>query len=135
MASSPREDNRVPGLVAKSDADNTPVFIEADAVTKRIKTNTTITGGVGSSSTSVTTSVNDTASSTQLLAANSSRIEANFTNDSSSILYLKLGTTASTSDYTAKLLQDDFFNTNYKGRIDGIWSSDSTGSVRITELT
>lgn len=46
MASSPREDNRVPGLVAKSDADNTPVILEADPSTKRLKVNSTITGSI-----------------------------------------------------------------------------------------
>lgn len=46
MASSPREENRIPGLVAKSDADNTPVIVEADPVTKRLKVNTTITSTV-----------------------------------------------------------------------------------------
>ncbi len=45
MTSSPREENRVPGLVAKSDADNSVVILEADPVTKRLKVNTTITGG------------------------------------------------------------------------------------------
>jgi hypothetical protein len=50
MASAPREDNRVPGLVAKSDADNTPVILEADAATKRLKVSAVITsGGSGSS--------------------------------------------------------------------------------------
>lgn len=45
MASSPREENRVPGLVAKSDADNTPVILEADAATKRLKVSAVITSG------------------------------------------------------------------------------------------
>lgn len=51
--SAPREDNRIPGLVAKSDADNTPVIIEADPITKRLKVNATITGG-GTSGTQYT---------------------------------------------------------------------------------
>lgn len=42
--SAPRDENRVPGLIAKSDADNEPVIVEADPVTKRLKTNTTLTG-------------------------------------------------------------------------------------------
>lgn len=46
MSSAPREENHVPALVAKSDADNTPVIVEADPVTKRLKTNTTVSGGV-----------------------------------------------------------------------------------------
>lgn len=47
MSSSPREENRVPGLVAKSDADNTPVIVEADAATKRLKVTAVITSGGG----------------------------------------------------------------------------------------
>lgn len=47
MAATPRDDNRVPGLIAKSDADNTPVVIEADAVTKRLKVSAIITSGGG----------------------------------------------------------------------------------------
>lgn len=50
MASAPREDNRVPGLVAKSDVDNTPVIIEADPATKRLKVSAIITSGGGGSS-------------------------------------------------------------------------------------
>ncbi len=50
MSSSPREENRVPGLVAKSDADNTPVIIEADPITKRLKVNATITGSASDGS-------------------------------------------------------------------------------------
>jgi hypothetical protein len=45
MASVPREDNRVPGLVAKSDSDNTPIILEADPVTKRLKVSAIITSG------------------------------------------------------------------------------------------
>lgn len=45
MSSGPRDDNRVPSLIAKSDADNTPVIVEADPTTKRLKVNATITGG------------------------------------------------------------------------------------------
>lgn len=89
----------------------------------------------GTSSASAVTSVNDTASSTILLAANALRKEAIISNDSPSTLYVKEGTTASATDYTVKLGTDDVFVTQYTGRIDGIWSSDSTGAARITELT
>lgn len=85
--------------------------------------------------TATVTSVDDTASSTTLLSANTSRKEAIIQNDSSSTLYIKLGTTASATDYTAKLSNDDVFTTAYTGRIDGIWSSNSTGAAKITELT
>lgn len=47
MSSTPRDENREPGLIAKSDADNTPIVLEADPATKRLKANVTITGGMG----------------------------------------------------------------------------------------
>jgi len=90
------------------------------------------------SSTATVTSVNDTASSTTLLSSNSARLGASFYNDSTSTLYLKCGTTASTTDFTVKLSPSEFFELSqpvYTGRVDGIWSSDSTGAVRITEYT
>lgn len=86
-------------------------------------------------STSVVTSVNDTASSTTLLSSSPLRLEAIIQNDSSSTLYVKFGATASSTDYSVKLYQDDILRTSYTGRIDGIWSSDGTGAAKITSLT
>lgn len=40
-----RDENRTTALIAKSDADASTVAVEADPITKRLKTNTTITGG------------------------------------------------------------------------------------------
>lgn len=89
--------------------------------------------------TATVTSVNDSASSQSLLASNSARKGAMFFNDSSSTLYLKLGTTASTTSYTVQIASLGYYelpNTKvYTGAIDGIWSADSSGAVRITELT
>lgn len=89
------------------------------------------------SATGTTTSVNDTASSTTLLASNASRLGATIYNDSASDLYVKLGATASTTSFAVKLVQDAYFEVpfGYTGIIDGIWSADSTGAARITELT
>jgi hypothetical protein len=87
------------------------------------------------SGTAVVTSVNDTASSTTLKAANTAAHERIIQNDSPSTLYVKFGTTASTTDYTVKLGQDDILITQYTGRIDGIWSADASGAAKITELT
>lgn len=50
MSSAPREENRVPGLVAKSDADNSAVVVEADPATKRLKVNATVSGVVTTAS-------------------------------------------------------------------------------------
>lgn len=89
------------------------------------------------SSTSSVTSVASSASSVQLLASNSSRKMAMFYNDSTKILYLKLGTTASNTSYTLQLVGGAYYELPspvYTGRIDGIWAS-VNGNVRITELT
>jgi hypothetical protein len=82
--------------------------------------------------------VNDAASSTQLLAANTARIYAVLFNDSPAVLYLKYGATASSTDYTGAPVQPGgthYLLGGYTGRIDGIWSYDGNGAVRITEMT
>jgi hypothetical protein len=86
-------------------------------------------------------SVAGSASSVTLLAANSNRLGATISNDSSAILYVKLGATASTSSFTAILAGNGsgiggYFEVpyGYTGVIDGIWAS-ATGNARITELT
>ena len=84
--------------------------------------------------TSSTSNVSGSASSVSLLASNTARKKAKFYNDSSAILYLKEGTTASTTSFTTKLFPEGYYETTYSGAIDGIWSS-ATGAVRITELT
>lgn len=85
--------------------------------------------------TATVTSVADTASSTTLLAANASRLGASVYNDSTVALYLKCGTTASTSDFTVKIPADGYWEApaGYTGRIDGVWASDASGSARVTE--
>lgn len=87
--------------------------------------------------TATLTSVADTASSTTLLSANTNRVGASIYNDSTVNLYLKLGTTASTTDFTVILVPDTYYEVfgGYTGRIDGIWASNASGSARITELT
>lgn len=105
----------------------------------------TITANAGSgtfvtkevrSSTPSQSSVAGSASSVSILSSNANRLGATISNDSTAALYLKLGTTASTSSYTIKLLQDDYYEVpfGYTGAIDGIWAS-ATGNARITELT
>lgn len=90
------------------------------------------------SATAATSQVADTATSTQLLASNANRLGATILNDSSARLYIKLGATASVTDYTVSLAQNDYYEVpfNYTGNIDGIWASDpNNGAARITELT
>lgn len=82
--------------------------------------------------------ISASASSVTLVSLNASRLGATIYNDSSATLYLKLGSTASSSSFTVKLYQDDYFELSgphiYTGIITGIWDS-ATGNARITELT
>jgi hypothetical protein len=84
-------------------------------------------------SSTTNSNVSGSATSVQLIAANASRKELTIQNDSSAILYIKEGTTASATDYKYKLYQDDIYRTNnYTGRVDGIWAS-ATGAARVAE--
>lgn len=88
------------------------------------------------SGTATLSNVSGSATSVTLLSSNASRLGASIHNDSTAILYLKLGTTASTTSFTVKMQQDDHYEvpSGYTGRIDGIWAS-ATGSARVSEFT
>ncbi len=88
-----------------------------------------------SSISSSLTNISASASSVTLLSANQNRLGATFFNDSSNILYLKLGATASTTSFTVKILSGGYYELpfEYIGIIDGIWDG-TNGAVRITEL-
>lgn len=80
-------------------------------------------------------SVAASASSVVALAANPSRVGATIYNDSSSVAYLKLGATASTTSFTYKMNPNDYYEVpfGYTGEIDMIWTT-ATGNARITEV-
>lgn len=83
-----------------------------------------------------THSVASSATNTTLLTANLTRIGATVFNDSSAILYLKLGSTASLSDFTLKVFPGSYYEVpfGFTGQIDGFWAS-VNGFARIGELT
>lgn len=87
------------------------------------------------SSTGSSASVASSTSSVMLLAANTARLGATVYNDSASVLYLKLGTTASSSSFTVKMGSMTYFETpfGYTGRIDGAWAT-ADGFARVGEL-
>jgi hypothetical protein len=87
-------------------------------------------------STGTTTSVSDSNVNQTLLAANSSRLGATIYNDSTEILYLKLGATASLTSFTARLVPNAYYEVPFRfiGIIDGIWAANGSGAARITEL-
>lgn len=81
------------------------------------------------------TSVAASGTSVTVLALNNARAGATLYNDSTATAYVKLGATASTSSYTVKMNQDDYYEVpfGYIGVIDCIWSS-ATGNMLVTQL-
>lgn len=90
------------------------------------------------SSTATLSNVASSATSVTVLAANANRLGAMVYNDSTAVLYLKFGATASTSSYTVQIASLGYYElptlSRYTGIIDGIWAS-ANGNARVTELT
>jgi hypothetical protein len=105
------------------------------ALVVAISPNNPITTSTARPSSNNTSSVAASVSNTVLLASNSLRLGATIYNDSSSVLYLKLGATATLSDFTIKIFPVSYYEVpfGYTGEIDGFWVS-ATGNARIGEL-
>ena len=73
--------------------------------------------------------------STNLAQPNSLRKGATIYNDSSAYLYLKLGSSASPTDFTVRMSPASYYEVpyNYIGTIDGYWSA-ANGAALVTEL-
>lgn len=91
---------------------------------------------ISAAGSSTQTSVAGSATTVNLLSANSLRKGATVFNDSSSILYLKLGSAASITSYTVQMAASSYYEIpfGYSSGIDGIWAS-ATGNARITEIS
>ena len=79
--------------------------------------------------------VSGATSSTTLQASNTDRLRLDIYNDSESALYVKFGSSASTTSFTKKLepfqsMSEDL----YTGIVTGIWDS-AVGAARMSELT
>jgi len=89
-------------------------------------------------STSTLSNVAASTSNVTLLALNTARRAAVFYNDSTSICYLKFGTTASATSYTFQMAAASTVILNndpiYSGLVAGIWIS-AIGTMRVTEIT
>ena len=73
-------------------------------------------------------------SSVSLWAAAASAKGRTVFNDSTQVLYLKYGTTASSSSYTVQLAAGAYYEFPqpvYSGAVDGIWAS-ANGNARLT---
>lgn len=78
--------------------------------------------------------VSSSASSVTVFAANGQTVGRTVFNDSTAVLYLKFGTTASTSSYTVQIAAGGYYEfpqPTFAGRVDGIWAS-ANGAARVT---
>lgn len=89
------------------------------------------------STTATLTNVTGVDSSTTILAGNSARVWATIWNNSTAILYIKLGGgTATATSCTKKLIADEFYEIPawFVWPITGIWAA-VNGAARITEIS
>lgn len=113
------------------DPRNTTEFLLQE--NNRLVTNLISASSGGSATTSTTSSVASSATSVELLALNTSRVEGVITNESTAILYVKLGTGATTTDYSISISPNETLVIDkYSGVVHGIWSA-VNGNARITE--
>jgi len=108
-----------------------------DANTLRFRLATdqpTIAVSSAKATTQVRTSVTLNTSVVTLAAADTNRKSLTIYNDSTGTLYVAIGSGASTTDFTAKLFQDDSYEIpeiNAQLQVTGIWSAGS-GAARVT---
>lgn len=84
--------------------------------------------------TPVTANVASSATSVTVFAATGQASGRTVFNDSTAVLYLKFGTTASATSYTVQMLAGDYYEFPqpvFCGRVDGIWAS-ANGNARVT---
>jgi hypothetical protein len=88
------------------------------------------------STTPTVTSVAATVGNVTLLGANVNRFGAAFYVEGGQPLFLKLGSSAGTVDYTVQVTPGAYYELpfNYSGTVAGIWQT-AGGTVRITEVT
>ena len=113
----------------------TQPIIEGGSVTATV--GGTVTTSESRPSTTSVTQVAASATVVTLKASNVSRNQLIIYSDSTADLYIKLGSGASLTDYSVKLMQDDCFEFNfpaYTGIVTGIWAS-ATGNAYVTEIT
>lgn len=88
--------------------------------------------------TSTVSSVTAAASNTTVLASNASRRQAVLYNDCDKAVYVKFGSTATSTSFSYRLLPAQTLEIPlpcYTGIIDAIWDASPTGAMRVTEVT
>ncbi len=122
-------------LVANQSVNLAQVGGVATATSSGSVSSATLRTVIASGPTPTTANVASSATNVTLLASAIGRLGATFFNDSTQILYLKFGATASATSYTVQLLANDYYELPgphmYNGIIDGIWAS-ANGNCRVT---
>lgn len=93
-------------------------------------------GGITKSGTNTLTNVASSVTSVQILAANGRRLGSAIFNDSTAVLYLKLGAgAASTTSFTLPVAAGAYYEVPfvYTGVINGVWAA-ANGFARVTEF-
>lgn len=93
-------------------------------------------GAVLAPAAGVVTSVPSATTVSTLLAANSARRGAAIFNESTSALYIKLGSAAALTSYTVQIAANGYFEVpfGYTGVITGLWAA-ANGNARVTEVS
>jgi hypothetical protein len=121
----------VPAYAATSGDAPTPLADENGVIVQGTTQITDLTVAT----TNATVSIGDATSSTEVIAANSSRKGWALTNMSSAVCYVKFGTAASATSFHARLAQYDRIGQRimdgdlYTGVIHAIWASDAGGTI------
>lgn len=121
-------------LPYKQDGKATQVILDADGNIPVSGTLTTVDDTV---STSTDVSLASSASSAQLVAANTSRKGLLLNNTDANPVYIYYGTTATASKFSVRIPPNSYWEMPqpvYTGRIDAIWSADGSGSLIGSEL-
>lgn len=89
------------------------------------------------SDTATVTQVSDLDTVQTLLVANTDRKAFSIFNNSTAILYVKLGSGASSTDFSFRIVPQGYYESGffaYTGIITGTWASNQSGEAQITEF-
>lgn len=116
-----------PTVGQKTAANSLPVVLASDQAAIRVS---------NPSGSAVVTTVGSSIASVTLLSANANRKGATIVNNSTQVLFVKFGVTASNASFTVRMVASGYYEVpfSYTGRIDGIWAG-VNGNAQVTELT
>jgi hypothetical protein len=130
-------DTGVAALVVRDDALSTLTPADADYTVLRTDSRGSLWVRAEGSSSATLANTNDAATSATLIASNAARRGFAIWNDSTAILYVKFGATASSTSYTFQIAPGGYYEHTtpypYTGAVDGIWFADASGAARTTE--